>query len=56
LPIHWGAYDLAIHPWKEPVERIIKAAKENKVNLALPKPGQLLSENNFIVNTKWWEA
>jgi len=56
LPIHWGAYDLAIHPWKEPVERIIKAAEKNKVNLSLPKPGQLLSENSFIVNTRWWET
>ncbi len=56
LPIHWGAYDLAMHPWKEPVERIIKVAEKNKVNLALPKPGQLLSENNFIVNTRWQDA
>ncbi len=54
LPIHWGSYDLAIHPWKEPVERTIKAAEKNNVNLSLPKPGQLLSKENLIVNSKWW--
>ena len=54
LPIHWGAYDLAIHPWKEPVERVIKAAENNNVNLSLPEPGRLLSETNFIVNSRWW--
>ena len=56
LPIHWGAYDLAIHPWKEPVERVMKAAKEVSINLSLPKPGQLLSEKDFIQNSKWWEV
>ena len=55
-PIHWGAYDLSIHPWNEPVERVIKTAERNKVNLSLPKPGQLISEKNFIVNSRWWEA
>ena len=56
LPIHWGAYDLAIHPWKEPVQRVMKAAKEVSINLSLPKPGQLLSEKDFIQNSKWWEV
>ncbi|NOX34332.1 MAG: hypothetical protein GXP56_11460 [Deltaproteobacteria bacterium] len=56
LPIHWGTYDLAIHPWNEPVERIIKTAAKNQINLCLPKPGQLLSENHFMVNSKWWKA
>ncbi|MBE9543421.1 MAG: MBL fold metallo-hydrolase [Proteobacteria bacterium] len=56
LPIHWGAYDLSIHPWKEPVERVIKAAEKSKIMFSLPKPGQLLSENKLIMNSRWWEA
>ena len=43
-------------PNLEPVERVIKAAEKNKVKLSLPKPGQLISEKNFIVNSRWWEA
>ncbi len=56
LPIHWGAYDLAVHSWKEPVERLIKEAQKKRVNIALPKPGQVLSENNFMINSRWWET
>ncbi len=56
LPIHWGAYDLAMHPWREPVEKVIEAAKQNNVNLCLPKPGQLLSEDRFVLNSRWWEV
>lgn len=56
LPIHWGAYDLSIHPWKEPVERVIKAAEKSNIMFSLPKPGQLLSENKLIMNSRWWEA
>jgi L-ascorbate metabolism protein UlaG (beta-lactamase superfamily) len=56
LPIHWGAYDLAVHSWREPVERLIKEAEKKQVNIALPKPGQLLSENDFMINSRWWET
>ncbi len=23
MPIHWGLFDLALHPWKQPIERSI---------------------------------
>ncbi len=55
LPIHWGAYDLSIHPWKEPVEKVLTAAIKNNVKLCLPTPGQLLKENELVLNSKWWE-
>ena len=25
VPIHWAKFDLAFHPWTEPIERLIKA-------------------------------
>ena len=27
MPSHWGLFDLALHGWTEPVERVIKAAE-----------------------------
>ena len=27
VPIHWGTFRLAPHPWAEPVERVLKAAE-----------------------------
>ena len=26
LPVHWGKFTLAMHPWNEPVQRVLKAA------------------------------
>lgn len=31
MPIHWGAFKLSIHPWQEPVERLLLKANPLKV-------------------------
>lgn len=41
LPIHWATFNLARHPWAEPIERLIAAAGPD-VALALPPPGRRL--------------
>ena len=55
MPIHWGTFALAFHPWKEPVERIIKAAAKYNVTLLLPEPGETITVNSEGYNSKWWE-
>ena len=27
VPIHWGAYPMALHEWNEPVKRSVPAAR-----------------------------
>lgn len=39
VPIHWATFRLAPHPWAEPAERLLVAAAEAGVNVAMPKPG-----------------
>ncbi|NLU69374.1 MBL fold metallo-hydrolase [Streptomyces sp. HNM0574] len=39
LPIHWGTFNLAPHPWGEPGERTLAAAGEAGVRVAAPVPG-----------------
>ncbi len=56
MPIHWGTFNLAFHPWKEPVERVIKAAKINGVPLFLPQPGQTRDIGDGPYNSIWWES
>ncbi len=56
LPIHWGLFSLAFHPWTEPVELIIKAAKQLNVDLLLPSPGQTYDVGKGSYISKWWEA
>lgn len=55
LPLHWGTFNLAMHPWKEPVQKIIELARQNKIKLLLPVPGNVteISENEII--SGWWD-
>ena len=34
LPIHWAKYDLALHEWREPIERFMAAAKNKPLQVA----------------------
>ncbi|MDF2876825.1 MAG: hypothetical protein K0R22_3508 [Sporomusa sp.] len=55
IPIHWAAFCLAFHAWTDPVERVIKAAKERKVNIITPKIGEsvIVGSAEYPVST-WW--
>jgi L-ascorbate metabolism protein UlaG (beta-lactamase superfamily) len=39
IPVHWGLFDLALHGWTEPVERVIAAAQQHDVRVITPAPG-----------------
>lgn len=56
MPIHWGTFNLAFHPWTEPVERVIRAAEMNDVRLLLPRPGETRDINKGAYNSKWWQS
>ena len=55
MPVHWGKFTLAMHPWDEPVKRVLKKARELNVEVVTPRIGQplLISENN--TGNPWWE-
>lgn len=53
-PIHWAKFDLARHPWKEPIERALINTKQKHINLATPMIGQSFNIN-AIPTLKWWE-
>ena len=55
LPIHWGTFSLAFHPWKEPVERLIKEAQRKNVLLVLPAPGETWQLAEGTYNSEWWD-
>lgn len=55
LPIHWGLFNLAFHPWREPVERLSRLAEWRNIPLLLPKPGSPTEITGASLNTFWWE-
>ena len=54
IPVHWGTFDLALHPWIEPAERILVAAKKAGVAVAFPVPGQRIEPGNPPELARWW--
>ncbi len=55
MPIHWGLFDLALHGWKEPIERMLELAKERGIRLFSPEPGlpaEFRGEGR--VDSEWW--
>ncbi|KOQ17843.1 hypothetical protein ABW35_28915, partial [Achromobacter xylosoxidans] len=54
LPIHNGTFDLAMHPWQEPFERIAALAAERGVALATPEMGERLDLAAPHPGSPWW--
>lgn len=55
LPIHWGLFNLAFHPWKEPIERLMNVAAVKNIPLFLPSPGTPHDVTGETLQTFWWE-
>lgn len=55
--MHWGAFTLAYHGWKEPVERAIKEVKKTDINMIAPKIGETvtLDSNIKVPLSFWWD-
>lgn len=55
IPIHWGAFKLALHDWQEPVERAMKTAKERRAKIATPRIGEaVLIGSEAYPSSEWW--
>jgi L-ascorbate metabolism protein UlaG (beta-lactamase superfamily) len=54
MPIHWGLFNLALHAWKQPVERMLEVADEKGIKLWLPEPGAP-TEVAGELRSGWWE-
>lgn len=54
LPVHWGKFTLALHPWKDPILRAVKHAATLKVQLATPIIGEPIILHDRIPQTEWW--
>ena len=56
MPIHWGAFKLAPHPWTDPIERAVKKANELKVALVTPQIGESFTIDEYSnTSANWWE-
>lgn len=53
-PIHWGTFNLSLHAWNDPMQRLVRAAGQTGIETATPMAGETFvygagSRENF-----WW--
>ncbi|MFJ3711511.1 MBL fold metallo-hydrolase [Streptomyces sp. NBC_01387] len=56
MPIHWGTFNLAFHPWAEPAERTMLAGHKAGVATAAPRPGEPFEPADRPEVTPWWRS
>ncbi|MGB3616986.1 MAG: MBL fold metallo-hydrolase, partial [Catalinimonas sp.] len=56
LPVHWGAFNLSLHGWTEPVERLLRAAGPAGISVATPMIGQTWQLGTEPPTLPWWSA
>ena len=55
MPIHWGKFDLSLHPWKESVQRLNKKALSENISLFTPEVGEMVTFSDSADFDRWWE-
>ena len=55
MPIHWGLFDLALHAWRQPMERLLELAEEKKIKVWAPEPGRPTEVVAGVeLRSDWW--
>jgi L-ascorbate metabolism protein UlaG (beta-lactamase superfamily) len=56
MPVHNGTFDLGLHRWQEPFDRINALAQEKGVTLATPQMGEPLDVRAPAPAQAWWRS
>jgi L-ascorbate metabolism protein UlaG (beta-lactamase superfamily) len=56
IPVHWGTFNLALHAWDDPVNRIWAETKARGVRLAVPRPGERVDVADPPAVDGWWQS
>ena len=55
MPVHWGKFSLALHPWNEPIKRVVAEAAKMQQHITTPMIGQPVVLGHFYPNSDWWD-
>ena len=53
--VHNSTFDLAFHPWREPLDRVADLAEKAGLELATPVIGEVLTLGQPRTNQRWWK-
>lgn len=54
IPVHWGGFSLAMHGWKEPIERFTAEAQARNVAVCTPEIGAVVVMGREAETDQWW--
>lgn len=56
IPVHWSMFDLGLHGFTEPMERILIAAEKEGVHVATLMPGESIEPKSPPPAKRWWPS
>src|SRR5437868_13553336 len=57
LPIHWGTFRLAMHPWDQPAEVLFEQGSSGRTRLAMPRLGEPVEPARASGTVEpWWRG
>lgn len=56
LPIHWGTFALAMHPWDQPAETLLRLAPAAGARLLMPRLGEAIEPSHDRELEGWWRS
>jgi L-ascorbate metabolism protein UlaG (beta-lactamase superfamily) len=56
MPVHNGTFDLGMHVWQEPFDRIVALGEAGGVRLSTPEMGEALDMKQPAPGRAWWKA
>jgi L-ascorbate metabolism protein UlaG (beta-lactamase superfamily) len=57
MPIHWGLFNLALHGWRQPIDRLEEVAARDGLTLWTPEPGVPTEVvQGQAASSRWWAS
>jgi len=54
IPVHWGGFALAMHSWKEPVEKFVAKAEQEQLPVCTPEIGAVITLGTEPTTERWY--
>ncbi len=54
MPVHWGTFNLALHPWHEPAETLLELGRDRRI--VTPRLGEVVEVERIEAPDPWWRA
>jgi L-ascorbate metabolism protein UlaG (beta-lactamase superfamily) len=56
LPVHWGTFNLALHAWDQPAERLVEIGSSQNLQLLMPRLGEAVEPAHAGKVDTWWRG